>query len=98
MINIIEGLKAGTTTSCDYDSNMDLLVYNYKNIGVRARLAEMVNEIPDYIGDLPVGELYTFDAAIRETNHWGWIKELPELLMPPVLFTSAWELLVERKR
>lgn len=66
MVNIIEGIKAGTTTFCDYDGRMDLLVENYKKIGARARVAEMVNEIPDDIGDLPVGELYEFNPSIGE--------------------------------
>lgn len=64
MVNIIEGIKAGTTTFCDYDGRMDLIVENYKQIGARARIAEMVNEIPDNIGDLPVGDLYPFDSSI----------------------------------
>ncbi|SEM86157.1 5-methylthioadenosine/S-adenosylhomocysteine deaminase [Paenisporosarcina quisquiliarum] len=66
MVNIIEGVKAGTTTFCDYDGRMDLLVQNYKKIGARARLAELINEIPDDIGDLPVGELYPFDPSIGQ--------------------------------
>ncbi|GIO20243.1 N-ethylammeline chlorohydrolase [Oceanobacillus oncorhynchi subsp. incaldanensis] len=68
MVNIIEGIKAGTTTFCDYDGRMDLIVNNYKKIGARARVAELVNEIPDNIGDLPVGELYTFESSIGETK------------------------------
>lgn len=66
MVNIIEGIKAGTTTFCDYDGRMDLIVHNYKKVGARARVAELVNEIPDNIGDLPVGELYTFEPSIGE--------------------------------
>lgn len=66
MVNIIEALKAGTTTFCDYDGRMDLIVHNYKKIGARARVAELVNEIPDNIGDLPVGELYEFNSTIGE--------------------------------
>lgn len=68
MVNIIEGIKAGTTTFGDYDGRMDVLVDNYKKIGARARLAEMINEIPDNIGDLPVGELYDFIPSIGETK------------------------------
>ncbi|MEK4306693.1 amidohydrolase family protein [Oceanobacillus sp. FSL K6-0251] len=68
MVNIIEGIKAGTTTFCDYDGRMDLIVNNYKKIGARARVTELVNEIPDNIGDLPVGELYTFESSIGETK------------------------------
>ncbi|CAM4202712.1 amidohydrolase family protein [Lacicoccus alkaliphilus] len=66
MVNIIEGIRAGTTTFCDYDGRMDLIVDNYKQIGARARVAEMVNEIPANLGDLPVGELYPFNPSIGE--------------------------------
>lgn len=66
MVNIIEGIKAGTTTFGDYDGRMDLLIDNYIEIGARARVAELVNELSDTIGDLPVGELYPFDSAIGE--------------------------------
>lgn len=68
MVNIIEGIKAGTTTFCDYDGRMDLIVENYKKIGARARVAELVNEMPDHVGDLPVGELYPFDSSIGNTK------------------------------
>jgi 5-methylthioadenosine/S-adenosylhomocysteine deaminase len=68
MVNIIEGIKAGTTTFGDYDGRMDLIVDNYKKIGARARVAELVNEIPDNIGDLPVGELYEFNSSIGEAK------------------------------
>ncbi|WP_083390456.1 amidohydrolase [Cytobacillus pseudoceanisediminis] len=64
MVNIIEGIKSGTTTFCDYDGRMDLIVENYKKIGARARIAELVNEIPDNVGDIPVGELYPFNPSI----------------------------------
>ncbi len=66
MLNIMEGVKAGTTTFCDYDANMTTLVNNYVEIGARARLAEMINEIPKDIGDLPRGELYPFESTIGE--------------------------------
>ncbi|WP_313802825.1 amidohydrolase [Cytobacillus sp.] len=68
MVNIMEGIKAGTTTFCDYDGRMDLIVENYRKIGARARVAELVNEIPDNVGDLPVGELYPFDSSIGNTK------------------------------
>jgi 5-methylthioadenosine/S-adenosylhomocysteine deaminase len=66
MVNIIEGIQSGTTTFCDYDSSMNSLVENYIKIGARARVAELVNEIPDNIGDVPVGELYPFYPEIGE--------------------------------
>ncbi len=66
LVNIIEGVKAGTTTFCDYDESMNKIVHNYVKIGARARLAEMINEIPHDIGKVPVGELYPFNPAIGE--------------------------------
>ncbi|ADU29011.1 amidohydrolase family protein [Evansella cellulosilytica] len=66
MVNIIEGIQAGTTTFGDYDGHMTELVQNYIKIGARARVAELVNEIPDNVGDLPVGELYPFHSSIGE--------------------------------
>ncbi|GHH98982.1 amidohydrolase family protein [Neobacillus kokaensis] len=66
MVNIIEGIQAGTTTFCDYDRSMINLVDNFIKIGARARVAELVNEIPDNIGDVPVGELYPFYPEIGE--------------------------------
>ncbi|OIJ11664.1 amidohydrolase [Anaerobacillus arseniciselenatis] len=66
LVNIIEGVKAGTTTFCDYDTSMNKLVENYVTVGARARVAEMVNEIPNDIGKIPVGELYPFDPTIGE--------------------------------
>ncbi|MEW9052003.1 MAG: amidohydrolase [Neobacillus sp.] len=66
MVNIIEGIQSGTTTFCDYDSSMNSLVENYIKIGARARVAELVNEIPDNISDIPVGELYPFYSEIGE--------------------------------
>ncbi|WP_018924849.1 amidohydrolase family protein [Salsuginibacillus kocurii] len=66
MMNIIEGVKVGTTTFCDYDSHMNDIVPNYAKIGARARVAELINEIPADIGDIPVGELYPFHAEIGD--------------------------------
>ncbi|PLS17335.1 amidohydrolase [Bacillus sp. M6-12] len=76
MVNIIEGIKAGTTTFCDYDRNMNEIVTNYSKIGARARVAELVNEIPDDIGDVPVGELYPFYSEIGERKLQNNIKLL----------------------
>ncbi|UCZ53870.1 amidohydrolase [Bacillus shivajii] len=66
MLNIVEGIKAGTTTFGDYDANMNDIVHNYIKTGARARVTELVNEIPDDIGDIPVGELYPFYSSIGE--------------------------------
>lgn len=66
LVSIIEGVKAGTTTFCDYDHSMNEIVEHYVKVGVRARVAETVNELPDAIGDLAVGELYPFDPSIGQ--------------------------------
>ena len=60
MLNIIEGIKAGTTTFCDFDSPMTSIVQNHIKAGTRARVAEMVNEMPK-VKNTAVGELYRFD-------------------------------------
>ncbi|GED68428.1 5-methylthioadenosine/S-adenosylhomocysteine deaminase [Brevibacillus reuszeri] len=64
LVTIIEGIKAGTTTFCDFDHSMGRIVSHYAKIGARARVAETVNELSDDIGKLPVGELYPLDPAI----------------------------------
>ncbi|WP_301172508.1 amidohydrolase family protein [Brevibacillus nitrificans] len=66
LVNIIEGVKAGTTTFCDYDDPMREIVKNHAAVGTRARVSDMVNELPDDLSDVKVGELYTFDPAIGE--------------------------------
>lgn len=66
MLNIMEGIKAGTTTFCDFDHGMNRLVTNYKTVGARARVAQTVNEMPDDVTSVPVGELYPLDPAIGE--------------------------------
>jgi len=66
MMNILEGLKAGTTTFCDYDYPMTEIAHNYLKIGVRARLAATMNEFPPDLHRLNIGELYPFDPSIGE--------------------------------
>ncbi|RNB81905.1 amidohydrolase family protein [Brevibacillus panacihumi] len=66
LVAIIEGVKAGTTIFCDYDHSMNEIVEHYVKVGVRARVAETVNELPDDMGLVPVGELYPLDPAIGQ--------------------------------
>ncbi|MDF2680512.1 MAG: amidohydrolase [Brevibacillus sp.] len=66
LLSIIEGVKSGTTTFCDFETPMNEIVANYVKIGARARVAEVVNELPDSIGTLPVGELYPFDPSVGQ--------------------------------
>ncbi|RQD71875.1 MAG: amidohydrolase [Tindallia sp. MSAO_Bac2] len=63
MLNILEGIKAGTTTFCDYDYPMTLIVENHHRIGVRARLASTVNELPSDLHRIKVGEVYPLDES-----------------------------------
>ncbi|WP_353893062.1 amidohydrolase [Proteinivorax hydrogeniformans] len=65
MVNIIEGIKAGTTTFCDYDNPMDKIVENHAAIGSRAVVADTINEMPEK-GDIKVGELYPLDPAVGQ--------------------------------
>ncbi|MCR4949755.1 MAG: amidohydrolase [Solobacterium sp.] len=62
MLNILEAVKAGTTTFCDFYAPMNELVKNHVKIGTRARIAQTVNEMPK-VNRTKVGELYEFDPA-----------------------------------
>lgn len=66
MVNIVEGLKAGTTTFCDFDYNMNEIVKNHIKIGTRARVAETVNEIHDKMDSFKMGDLYEFNPTVGE--------------------------------
>lgn len=62
MLNILEALKAGTTTFCDFDYPMTEIVKNHDRLGTRARVAELISELPRE-SKTAVGELYAFDSA-----------------------------------
>ena len=64
MVNIIEAVKAGTTTFCDYNSHMDELVKNHARIGTRARIAETINELPENIERSEDEILYPLDKSL----------------------------------
>ena len=61
-MNIVEALKAGTTTFCDFDTPMTQIVQNHVRVGTRARVAELISELPEE-NKTAVGELYEFDPA-----------------------------------
>lgn len=64
-MHILEGLKQGFTTFCDNNSNMDKIAAIYEEFGARARISEMVREMPwDYRGKLE--EIYSFDRKYAE--------------------------------
>ena len=64
MMNLVEAVKAGTTTVCDYDAAMDKLIGNHIKIGLRARVANTINELPPGMSKLPVGALYPLNPAL----------------------------------
>ncbi|RXT08169.1 amidohydrolase [Ammoniphilus sp. CFH 90114] len=78
LVNIIEAVKSGTTTFCDYDSPMLELVKNHTLIGTRARVCEMINEMPDDLSGLAVGELYPFDPSIGQQKLQANLKLMEE--------------------
>ncbi|QDI92251.1 amidohydrolase [Salicibibacter halophilus] len=67
LVNIIEGLKAGTTTFGDYDSGMNTIVQNHIALGTRAHVCDMINEMPERMSDSrQVGDLYPLDPTVGE--------------------------------
>ena len=62
LMNIVEALKAGTTTFCDFDTPMTQIVQNHVRVGTRARVAELISELSEK-NKTAVGELYEFDPA-----------------------------------
>ena len=63
MMNLVEVVKAGTTTVCDFDRPMEKLIHNHVRIGLRARVASTINEMPPDLSRLPIGALYPLDSA-----------------------------------
>ncbi|SFH91807.1 5-methylthioadenosine/S-adenosylhomocysteine deaminase [Tindallia magadiensis] len=76
MLNVLEGIKAGTTTFGDYDYPMARIVNNHYQAGVRCHVASMVNELPSNLHHLRVGEIYPLDQTIGKRK----LKEAIELL------------------
>ncbi len=63
LMNLIEAVKCGTTTVCDYDHPMHRFIGNHIQLGLRARVASMINELPPGVSNIPVGALYPLDPA-----------------------------------
>jgi 5-methylthioadenosine/S-adenosylhomocysteine deaminase len=63
MVNIIEAVKAGTTTFCDYETPMLKLIPNHIKVGTRLVAANMINELPSNNKNIP-GEIYPFDFVV----------------------------------
>lgn len=62
LMNIMEAMKAGTTTFCDFDTPMTKIVENHIQLGTRARVCELISELPKE-SKTSIGELYEFDPA-----------------------------------
>lgn len=61
-LNVVEALKAGTTTFMDYAKPLPGWAEVYHQAGVRARLTPTINALPPgQMADWSVGELYPFD-------------------------------------
>lgn len=65
-LNIIEALKAGTTTFGDFYSPMSSLVQNYIDLGARACVSDMINEMPKDTMGIGKDELIPLDSAVGE--------------------------------
>ena len=63
MLNIIEAVKKGTTTFCDYDFPMLDLIGNHIKVGTRVVAAEMINGLPTVTYGVQDTVLREFDPA-----------------------------------
>lgn len=65
-LNIVESVKAGTTTFCDFDSPMNLLVKNHYEIGTRARVAELISGLPEDNSQVKADEPFPLSREIEK--------------------------------
>lgn len=63
-LNIIEAIKAGTTTFGDFYSPMSTIVKNYIDLGARACVSDMINEMPKDTIHISMDELLPLDSAV----------------------------------
>lgn len=63
-LNIIEALKAGTTTFGDFYNPMSSIVQNYIELGARACVSGMINELPRDIMTVELGQLIPLDSSV----------------------------------
>lgn len=76
LIHVIEAVKAGTTTMCDYDENMRLLVQNHIKVGTRACVAQDIFGLPKNASETPIGEIYPLDSSVEN----GMLEESLKLI------------------
>ncbi len=84
-LNILEALKAGTTTLVDYARPVPGWAEAFEQVGVRARLTPTINALPPGgMADWQVGDLYPFDpvagqaaidAAVAFAQDWHGVAE-----------------------
>jgi len=66
-LGVLEGLKSGTTTFCEYATNVEALVENvYKPFNIRVVATETINETSKKRDHLKPTDLYDFDRSKGE--------------------------------
>jgi 5-methylthioadenosine/S-adenosylhomocysteine deaminase len=66
-LNVVEALKAGTTTMGDYTRPIAGWAEFFEQVGVRARLTPLINAFPrGGMAGWKVGDLYPLDAAVGQ--------------------------------
>lgn len=63
-LNIIEALKSGTTTFGDFYNPMLSIADNYVDLGARACVSGMINELPRDIMQVELGQLIPLDSSV----------------------------------
>ena len=77
-LNIIEALKCGTTTFGDFYSPMASIVQNYIDLGARACVSEMINEMPRDTINMDPDALLPLDSAVGQRKLENNIKLMEE--------------------
>lgn len=77
-LNIIEAIKAGTTTFGDFYSPMSSIVQNYIDLGARACVSDMINEMPKDTINISPDELLPLDSAVGNRKLESNIKLLEQ--------------------
>jgi len=106
LVNIMEAMKAGTTTFCDYNSGMNQILPHYEQLGARVRAAETIHSLPADLGPLEPGELYPLNdtvgaerleanAALYDQWHGRWNDRITVMFGPQGPDLIGKELLLE---
>lgn len=65
-LTIVEAVKAGTTTFCDFDTPMTVLAQCHAELGTRAMVAELVSGLPKRNDDVDADQPFELDPAIEQ--------------------------------